>query len=234
MILDNYTDGVVLICSMPRSGSTILGVHIQKKFNILNGGEVFHSENPDAQETAKRVLQQVKTHNKDFVCKYFPANDVFDQSVFFNKKIYTVNLVRENVARQFTSLIIAITTDRWQDRTDGLYKKGTDKTRRNVNIDTNMMQREFKKYINSLLIKQKFDSRTEYDEVLIYEDIVDYLNENKRQDITNIPTVQPINYNHIYVEVVNLFKEYAKNNNNTIPELVAKWYDNFQQNGFRA
>lgn len=217
---------------MPRSGTTLFGKYLERKFNILNAGEIFHDEDTRAQETAKRILEQANRENKDFICKYFPANDTFDQSKFNGrKKFYTVNLVRKNIARQFTSLVIAQTTNQWQ--TNGFGKFPSDLTRRHLEVDPKLLQVEFDKFFHGLKIKEKVDSKMQYDEVLIYEDIIDYLNENKQRDVVNIPSVKPSNYNFIYAETINLLKSHIKNNK-SVPKIVTEWHEDFQKNGFKT
>lgn len=232
MILENYNSGVVIVYSMPRSGTTLFCEFLARKLDLDNAGEIFHDNNEHAQKTANLVINKANLHNKDFICKYFPANDTFDQSKFNNRQnFYTVNLVRKNIARQFTSLIIAMVTNEWQTAGFGLKRSVT--TRKHLEIDSQLMLNEFNKFIESLHAKEKVDKKTKYNEELYYEDIIDYLNENKQNDIVNIPSIKPSNYNYIFVEVVNLLKSYAKNND-SVPVRVSKWYKDFQKNGFRA
>jgi len=232
MILENYKSGVILVYSMPRSGTTLFGKYIQRKFDLLNAGEIFHDGDKRAQETANRVLEQANRENKDFICKYFPTDDMFDQSKFHGrKKFYTVNLVRKNIAKQFTSLIIAITNNQWQ--TNGFGKFPSDLTRKHLDVDSMIMHKEFNKFVRNLGYKEKVDSKMQYDEVLIYEDIINYLNENKQRDVVNIPSVKPSNYNFIYAETINLLKSYIKNNK-SVPKIVTEWHEDFQKNGFKT
>ena len=94
------------------------------------------------------------------------------------------------------------------------------------------MLREFNKFMQTLHIKEEVDKKTKYNEEFYYEDIIDYLNENKQKDLVNIPSIKPSNYNFIYIEVINLLKSYIKNND-SVPERVSEWHTYFQQNGFR-
>lgn len=217
---------------MPRSGTTLFCKFLERKLDLSNAGEIFHDNNKHAQKIADLVINKANLHNKDFICKYFPADDVFDQSKFNNRKnFYKINLVRKNIARQFTSLIIAMATDEWQ--TNGFGKHRSDTTRKHLDVNSQLMLDEFNKFIRSLYLKEKIDKETKYDKELYYEDIIDYLNENKQNDVVNIPSIKPSNYNYIYIEVVNLLKSYAKNND-CVPVSVSKWYKDFQKNGFRT
>jgi hypothetical protein len=232
VILENYNKGVILVYSMPRSGTTLFCKFLERKLNIINAGEIFHNNNERAQKTANLAINLSDFHNKDFICKYFPGNDTFDQSKFNGRQnFYRVNLVRKNIARQFTSLIIAQVTDEWQ--TVGFGKAKSDTTRKKIEINRGLLKLEFYKFVETLYIKEKVDNKIKYDEELYYEDIIDYLNENKQNDIVNIPSIKPINYNYIYIEVVNLIKSYVKNNNNT-PDIMLTWYNDFQKNGFKT
>ena len=232
MILENYKSGVVIVYSMPRSGTTLFCKFLERKLALANAGEIFHDNNKRAQEKADLVINKANLHNKDFICKYFPANDVFDQSKFNDRKnFYKINLVRKNIARQFTSLIIAVVTDEWQSI--GFGKNRTDTTRKHLDVNPQLMLVEFNKFIHTLYLKEKVNKKTKYDEELYYEDIIDYLNENKQNDVVNIPSIKPSNYNYIYLEVINLLKSYIKNND-SVPERVDEWYKDFQQNGFRT
>jgi len=232
MILENYKSGVVIVYSMPRSGTTLFCEFLKRKLDLDNAGEIFHNSNKNAQKTADLVINKANLHNKDFICKYFPAYDVFDQSKFNNRKnFYKVNLVRKDIARQFTSLIIALVTDEWQSR--GFGKNRTDTTRKHLDVKPQLMLTEFNKFIHTLSLKEIVDKKTKYDEELYYEDIIDYLNENKQNDVVNIPSIKPSNYNYIYVEVINLLKSYIRNND-SVPVRVGEWYKDFQQNGFRT
>lgn len=231
MILDNYKSGVVVVYSMPRSGTTLFCKFLERKLGLDNAAEIFHKRNKKAQQKASLVINEANLHNKDFICKYFPATDVFDKSKFNNKQhFYKVNLVRKNIAKQFTSLIIAKTTDEWQAK--GFGKNPTDTTRKHLDIDSQIMLREFNKFMQTLHIKEEVDKKTKYNEEFYYEDIIDYLNENKQKDLVNIPSIKPSNYNFIYIEVINLLKSYIKNND-SVPERVSEWHTYFQQNGFR-
>lgn len=217
---------------MPRSGTTLFCKFLERKLDLANAGEIFHDNNKRAQKTADLVINKANLHNKDFICKYFPANDVFNQSKFNDRKnFYKINLVRKNIARQFTSLIIAMVTDEWQAK--GFGKNPSDTTRKHLGVNSQLMLDEFNKFITSLYLKEKIDKETKYDKELYYEDIIDYLNENKQNDVVNIPSIKPSNYNYIYIEVVNLLKSYAKNND-CVPVSVSKWYKDFQKNGFRT
>ena len=231
MILDNYKTGVIVVHSMPRSGTTLFCKFLSRKFDLDNAGEIFHDNNERAQKTANLVINKANLHNKDFICKYFPANDIFDQSKFNNRhNFYTVNLVRKDIAKQFTSLYIAIETNVWQSRGFGRHKSST--VRHKLKINHDLLTIEFDKFVKTLYIKEQTDNKIKYDEELYYEDIIDYLNENKQNDVVNIPSIKPINYNYIYIEVVNLIKSYVKNNNNT-PDIMLTWYNDFQKNGFK-
>ena len=231
MILDNYKSGVVVVYSMPRSGTTLFCEFLERKLGLENAGEIFHTKNKNAQQKASRVITQANLYNKDFICKYFPGTDVFDKSKFKNRQnFYKVNLVRKNIAKQFTSLIIAKTTNEWQAK--GFGKNPTDTTRKHLDIDSQLMLDVFGRFVRALYIKENVDKKTKYDEEFYYEDIIDYLNENKQKDITNIPSIKPSNYNFIYIEVVNLLKSYIKNND-SVPECIKEWHTYFQQNGFR-
>jgi hypothetical protein len=217
---------------MPRSGTTLFCKFLSRKFDLGNAGEIFHQSDKQAQLTASSVINQANFDNKDFICKYFPANDIFDQSKFNNRhNFYNVNLVRKNIAKQFTSLIIAQVTNEWQ--TAGFGKAKSDTTRKKIEIGRSLLKLEFHKFVETLYIKEKVDNKIKYDEELYYEDIIDYLNENKQNDVVNIPSIKPINYNYIYIEVVNLIKSYVKNNNNT-PDIMLTWYNDFQKNGFKT
>jgi len=216
---------------MPRSGTTLFCEFLARKLDLDNAGEIFHDNNEHAQKTSNLVINKADLHNKDFICKYFPGNDTFDQSKFNNRQnFYTVNLVRKNIARQFTSLYIAMETNVWQSRGFGKHKSST--VRHKLKINHDLLTIEFNKFVKTLYIKEQTDNKIKYDEELYYEDIIDYLNENKQNDVVNIPSIKPINYNYIYIEVVNLFKRYVKNNN-SVPTSVNAWYKNFQQNGFK-
>jgi len=231
VILDNYKTGVIVVHSMPRSGTTLFCKFLSRKFDLDNAGEIFHDNNERAQKTANLVINKANLHNKDFICKYFPANDIFDQSKFNNRhNFYTVNLVRKDIAKQFTSLYIAIETNVWQSRGFGRHKSST--VRHKLKINHDLLTIEFDKFVKTLYIKEQTDNKIKYDEELYYEDIIDYLNENKQNDVVNIPSIKPINYNYIYIEVVNLIKSYVKNNNNT-PDIMLTWYNDFQKNGFK-
>lgn len=231
MILDNYKTGVIVVYSMPRSGTTLFCKFLSRKFDLGNAGEIFHNSDKQAQLTASSVINQSNFDNKDFICKYFPANDIFDQSKFNNRhNFYNVNLVRKDIAKQFTSLYIAMETNVWQSRGFGRHKSST--VRHKLKINHDLLTIEFNKFVKTLYIKEQTDNKIKYDEELYYEDIIDYLNENKQNDVVNIPSIKPINYNYIYIEVVNLFKRYVKNNN-SVPTSVNAWYKNFQQNGFK-
>lgn len=231
MILDNYKSGVVVVYSMPRSGTTLFCEFLERKLGLENAGEIFHKTNKNAQRKASRVIDNANLHNKDFICKYFPATDWFDRSKFNNRQnFYKVNLVRKNIAKQFTSLIIAKTTNEWQAK--GFGENPTDTTRKHLDIDPQLMSTVFDRFVRTLHIKEHTDKKTKYDEEFYYENIIDYLNENKQKDVTNIPSIKPSNYNFIYIEVVNLLKSYIKNND-SVPKCVSEWYTYFQQNGFR-
>lgn len=232
MILDNYKNGVVIVYSMPRSGTTLFCKYLERKLGIPNAAEIFHSDNLKAQKAANKVIAQANKNNQDFICKYFPGIDIFDNSKFYNRKnFYKVNLVRKDIAKQFTSMYIATETGEWQ--TNGFGKFKTDMTRKKLEINYDKMQTLFDSFIGSVAIKEKIDNETVYDEEFIYEDIIDYLNENKQRDIVNIPSLKPINYNFIYIEVINLLKSYIKNNKN-IPDIVKEWHRKFQAIGFKS
>jgi hypothetical protein len=232
MILENYKGGVVIVYSMPRSGTTLFCKYLERKLKIPNAGEIFHQTNADAKAAADKILSHVNKNNHDFICKYFPGDDVFDPTVFgTRKKFYRVNLIRENIAHQLTSLYIATKTNTWQTRGFGEFK--SDMTRKKIQIDLPLMKILLKNFLDSAIIKEKTDKKTVYDETLIYEEIIDYLNKHKQNDIVNIPSLKPTNYNFIYIEVVNMLKSYAKNNKN-IPIALDKWYKKFQTNGFNS
>jgi len=231
MILENYKSGVVIVYSMPRSGTTLFCKFLERKLALANAGEIFHDNNKRAQEKADLVINKANLHNKDFICKYFPASDIFDLSKFNNRQnFYNVNLVRKDITKQFTSLYIAMETNNWQTIGFGRDKSST--VRHKLKINHKLLTTEFDKFIKTLYIKEQADKKIKYNEELYYEDIVDYLNENKQSDLVNIPSIKPINYNYIYIEVVNLFKRYVKDND-SVPTSVNAWYKNFQQSGFR-
>ena len=216
---------------MPRSGTTLFCKFLERKLDLANAGEIFHNSNKNAQKTADLVINKANLHNKDFICKYFPASDIFDLSKFNNRQnFYNVNLVRKDITKQFTSLYIAMETNIWQ--TIGFGKDKSSTVRHKLKINHKLLTTEFDKFIKTLYIKEQADKKIKYNEELYYEDIVDYLNENKQSDLVNIPSIKPINYNYIYIEVVNLFKRYVKIND-SVPTSVNAWYKNFQQSGFR-
>ena len=216
---------------MPRSGTTLFCKFLARKFDLGNAGEIFHESDGRAKSTASKVINRANFNNRDFVCKYFPASDIFDLSKFNNRQnFYNVNLVRKDITKQFTSLYIAIETNNWQTIGSGEDKSST--VRNKLKINHKLLTTEFDKFIKTLYIKEQADKKIKYNEELYYEDIVDYLNENKQSDLVNIPSIKPINYNYIYIEVVNLFKRYVKNND-FVPTSVNAWYKNFQQSGFR-
>ena len=232
MILDNYKNGVVIVYSLPRSGTTLFCKYLERKLGIPNAGEIFHDNDLKAKEVSNKVITQANKDKQDFICKYFPGIDVFDQTRFGDRSsFYRVNLIRKNIARQFTSIYIATETDVWQTNGFGRFK--TDMTRKELKIDREKMQMLFDLFIKSLIGKEKTDKKTVYDEILIYEDIIDYLNENKQRDVVNIPSLKPTNYNFIYAEAINMLIAYYKKNKD-IPVVLAEWYENFQVNGFKS
>lgn len=232
MIADNYTGGVIIVYSMPRSGTTLLCEYLAHKLHLLNAGEIFHPSNQDALRSANEVLMQVNEQNQDFVCKYFPADKTYDHSKFNGRNnFYKINLVRENLARQFTSYIIASATDEWQTHAFGKWK--SDLIRHNLKIDQSFVKREFDNFIYCVNEKEKYDKQENYDQTLVYEDIVDYLNKNKPSDIRHIPSVKPTNYNSIYIEVIRLLKAHVRKGEN-VSSLATQWYENFQKNGFKS
>jgi len=226
MILKDYKEGVIVVCALPRSGSTLVCDHIADTLLMLNAGEMFHISNKRAQKVGEKVVQQCLKENKSFVCKFFPSDSIYNDSKFPNKKskIYHVNLIRKNIARQFTSFCIAISRNKWQTYII------EDQLRKPLHFEPGFVETMFSDFIRKLWAKENFDKLIRYDEVLIYEDIVDYLNKQKKR--TN-PTILPSNYNFLYLNSINLLNSYIKRND-TIPGIVKQWNDDFSKIGFRT
>ena len=160
-LLNKYKKGVIIVYSMPRSGTTIFGRYLESKLKIPNAAEIFHSNDKNAKKHALSVLNKVNKTNGDFICKYFPANDTFDDTVFGNRtEFYRVNLVRKNIAKQFTSLYIALQTNIWQTHGSGELKSDT--TRKRLKVNTETMNSLFNKFIFELSLKEKVDKKTTY------------------------------------------------------------------------
>lgn len=235
MIANDYKGGVIVVHSMARSGTTLFCVWLKRKFNIPNAGEIFHTEHCGAQQSAQQAIEQANKEKTDFVCKYFPATSVFDSTRFYGRtKFYNVNLIRMDIAKQFTSLYIALKTDKWQTHGEGEFAKefAVDHVRQNLDIDNDFIENEFKNFILQLKFKEEYDKTVKYDAVYIYEDIIDYLNENKPQGLPNVPSSKPSNYNRIYAHVVSLFRKYARSEND-IPQIVREWDNNFTKHGYK-
>lgn len=223
-ILEKYQTGVVVVYSIGRSGSTVLCNYIAGKLNIPNAGEIFHMSNPDAWRDRDLALEIANKNNSDFVCKVF-AGDRIKPEYFGNRKnFYNINLIREDIAKQFVSMHIANETGRWQTWSSSEFKNSANKE--NFKLDYNKLKKQFIDFKDYLMLKENLDQTvSHYDEVLIYEEIIDFLNNSRHRGDT-IESIKPTNYDQLIEASVDLIKNFVENNEQKhIPKIMNNYYN---------
>ena len=228
-ILENYKTGVVIVYSIGRSGSTLLCNYISGMLNIPNAGEIFHKTNPDAWQDRDNAIKLAEKNNTDFVCKVF-ADDTVDQKLFGNRtNFYTVNLIREDIAKQFVSMYIANQTGRWQTWGPGEFETKT--TAETLDVDENTFKQQFINFKDYLMLKENLDREIlHYDETVIYEEVVNFLNQSKFKGDT-IESLKPINYSVILQKSKTLIKEFVESNESKHVPIIMNNYYNKNING---
>jgi LPS sulfotransferase NodH len=223
-ILENYKTGVVIVYSIGRSGSTLLCNYISNMLNIPNAGEIFHRTNPDAWRDRDNALALAEKNKTDFVCKVF-ADDSINREFFGNRtKFYTVNLIREDIAKQFVSMYVANQTGRWQTWGTGEFK--TDSNLEVLSIDESIFKQQFINFKDYLMLKENLDREIlHYDETVVYEQVVDFLNQSKFKGDT-VESLKPVNYQIILEKSKTLIKEFVENNESKhVPVIMNNYYN---------
>lgn len=157
--LSNIEKFPIIILSSPRTGSTVLGDYLSKKYNIA-----FFCE-PDESEKLADLLNNTK---EEYILKFhaknlkkYPSQII---SKIFKNDCFLIRIRRRNLVSQIASNYVSLKRGRWN------YKSDTVIEPESMKIDTDLVDisiqtvKIYNQYLETLVVT--------YDMDLYYEDII--------------------------------------------------------------
>ena len=186
-MLKNFSTGSILVFAPQRTGSSMFCEYVSKLYNIENCAEVF---NYDENTSQNNNLENLAFKN-NFVAKVYDIDNL-TSSILQNKNIYKVRLSRRNINEAIASFYIAVMKNKWHTNS---YE--TTKTPRTIAINRSILHKEINNYLHIVKMYKSF--KTEYDEVLYYEDFIDQI--NKTGIVSTKKNIKPLNYQKLLNEI---------------------------------